>query len=253
MSDTQRPKTAGDKMSADEVNKDLPILLNAGETINGATLPVAVYVHTDGELYACDGNDTAKLNFIGFAVSNSTDGNPIQLQKDGLVSGFSGLTIGSKYYVQDDKTIGTTLSTTMRILVGRAISETELFIEKAELYTSFLATRAMNVASGSVNYAHGLGVIPKRVKITAMGGAEYHEMAHSIGIYNGNSINTLYNTDAIPGVVGTDTTNLVHIDLSSNKTQNAIPTWDVTNIILAWTKGAGTSTKNTQMLIEVWA
>ena len=130
MGDTSRPKIAGDKLTADEVNKDLPVVLNAGETIDGATLPVPVYVHTDGELYACDGNDTAKLNFIGFAVSDSTNGNPIQLQNHGVVSGFSGLTIGSKYYVQDDGTIGTSVGT-YEILVGEAISETELLIGKS--------------------------------------------------------------------------------------------------------------------------
>ena len=49
--------------------------MTAGETINGATLPVAVYQNTtDNEVYACDGNDTTKLKFIGFAISNSTDG-----------------------------------------------------------------------------------------------------------------------------------------------------------------------------------
>jgi len=104
--------------------------LNAGETIAGATLPVAVYQDTtDNKLYACDGNDTAKLKFIGFAISNSTDGNPIAFQGSGIVRGFTGLTEGVKYYVQDDKTIGV-IAGTWAILVGVAISETELLIEK---------------------------------------------------------------------------------------------------------------------------
>ena len=102
--------------------------LNAGETINGATLPVAVYQSTaDNEFYACDGNDDTKLEFVGFAISNGTDGNTIEVQFSGLVKGFSGLTEGTRYYVQDDKTIGTTIGT-YEVLVGIAVSETELCI-----------------------------------------------------------------------------------------------------------------------------
>ncbi len=102
--------------------------LNAGETINGATLPVAIYVDdTTNEGFACDGNDLATLEFMGFAVSNSTDGNPIDVKTDGVVSGFTGLDIGKKYYVQDDKTIGTSIGTA-ELLVGVAISATELVI-----------------------------------------------------------------------------------------------------------------------------
>jgi len=287
MSNTARPKSAGDKLSADEVNKDLPILLNAGETINGATLPVAgcilsdadgastkrisqetndnhssqiwgqtfttdatmnridsvmlridatatatiniyavdgsgfptggslgstsvvvngsgqdtfsfstavivspstkyavcltaslntcfatgdtyangdaiyydagewknysinaidlefnVYGHvftaSDGKAYACDGNDTLKLSFLGFLVSNSTNGNPIQLQNHGVVSGFTGLTIDSKYYVQDDGTIGL-VPGTFNILVGIAISATQILIEKKSSFGDWLS------------------------------------------------------------------------------------------------------------------
>lgn len=104
--------------------------LNAGETINGETLPVAIFINTsDNEVYSCDGNDQARLEFIGFAISNSTDGNPISIQCSGVVRGFSGLAEGQKYYVQDDRTIGTTPGT-YEVLVGKAISTTELVIEK---------------------------------------------------------------------------------------------------------------------------
>lgn len=114
----------------------------AGEAINGATLPVPVYQNiTDNELYACDGNDTTKLAFIGFAVSNSTDGNPIGFQGNGIVSGFSGLDEGQLYYVQDAVgTIGTSIGT-YPILVGRAITATEILILKSD--PSYFAMKAI--------------------------------------------------------------------------------------------------------------
>lgn len=293
MSDTARPKSAGDLMSADEINKDLPILLNAGETINGATLPVASfmsagdeseeakitqaetdsqyqdcngvrwvgqtftldanttiitkirlyltklgapsgnvtvgiyavdgssdptgsalgekailastlnggalqdfefaspiivspstkyalvikcpdgtagnepgisrehnsnpyaggemlnttnggtswgnpgwdlkfivygYLHlTTGKIFQSNANITERKKFHFFAISNSTDGNDITIQTKGIVSGFTGLTTGSKYYVQDDGTIGTSMGTA-EILVGIAISATQILI-----------------------------------------------------------------------------------------------------------------------------
>ena len=110
--------------------------LLAGATINGATLPVAVYQNTsDNEFYNCDANDITKLNFVGFAISNSTDGNSIDIQFEGIVKGFTGLSEGVKYYVQDDGTIGTSIGT-YAILVGIAISATELLIQK-DIYSQF--------------------------------------------------------------------------------------------------------------------
>ena len=133
MSDSARPKSSGDELSAAEVDADLPVVLTAGETINGATLPVAVYMDdTDNEVKACDGNDTDKIDFLGFAISNSTDGNSITIQHHGVVGGFSGLDTGKRYYVQDDKTIGTSEGT-YPIFVGIAVSATQIRIMKEEL------------------------------------------------------------------------------------------------------------------------
>lgn len=109
--------------------------LTAGETLNGATTPVPVWQNkTDNELYACDANDNARYAFIGFVTSNSTNGNPINFQGSGVVSGFTGLAEGEKYYVQD--TVGTIGLTpgTVEILVGVAISETQLLIQKGNRY-----------------------------------------------------------------------------------------------------------------------
>src|SRR3990167_3387685 len=105
--------------------------ITAGATINGATLPVPVYQNkTDNEFYACDANDTAAYKFLGFAVTNGTDGASMSVQFVGIVSGFTGLDEGEKYYVSDTVgTIGTTPGT-QEILVGVAISATELLIQK---------------------------------------------------------------------------------------------------------------------------
>jgi len=106
--------------------------LNAGETIAGATLPVPVYIDaTENEWMACDANVLTKLEFLGFAISSSTNGNPIQVQKTGVVGGFTGLTIGDPCYVQDDGTIGHSMGT-YEVLVGYAVSATQILIQKGK-------------------------------------------------------------------------------------------------------------------------
>jgi hypothetical protein len=121
--------------------------LKAGETINGATLPVAVYQSTsDNEVYACDGNDSAKIEFIGFAISNSTDGNNILVAVNGVIGGFTGLAEGTRYFVQDDKTIGTSIGS-IEIMVGIAVSETELLIYKGS--EQFLTSSTFSTTSAS--------------------------------------------------------------------------------------------------------
>ena len=127
-------KSIGEKLLATDINslRDLGyvISLDAGETITGAIVPVALYLdNSDDEVYACDANDQAKLEFMGFGISDSTDGVQINVQTSGVVDGFTGLTKGAKYYVQDDKSIGTTVGT-YEIYVGIATSTTEILIDR---------------------------------------------------------------------------------------------------------------------------
>ena len=103
----------------------------SGETISGGTLPVPVFQDTsDGEFYACDADDIDKTNYIGFATSSGENGDEIDVQFEGIVDGFSGLQKGKKYYVQDAVgTIGTSMGS-FEVLVGTAISDKELLIQK---------------------------------------------------------------------------------------------------------------------------
>ena len=136
----------------------------AGATINGATLPVPVYQNkTDNEFYAVDANATTTFKYLGFAVSNGTDGNVMDVQFSGIVSGFTGLSEGEKYYVQD--TIGTIGKNTgtAEILVGIDIYETELIIQKGKRYANGELTLGTTVS----NQALTIGFRPSRIRIVA--------------------------------------------------------------------------------------
>jgi len=121
-------KDSGAVVLSDTEVKNI-VNINYGETIAGATLPVPVYVlNSDGEVYKCDANATGKLKFFGFALSNVGDGESGKVQVIGIVPGFSGLTVGAIYYVSD--TVGTISTTpgTLGMLVGKAVSATQIKI-----------------------------------------------------------------------------------------------------------------------------
>lgn len=141
--------------------------VTAGATINGATLPVPVYQNkTDNEFYACDANDTSAMKFLGFAVTNGTDGNDIDVVFAGVVSGFTGLSEGEKYYVQDTVgTIGTSPGTN-EILVGIAISETELVVQKGTRRSAGEVN--LSSVTGTSSSAITLGFRPSVVRITGL-------------------------------------------------------------------------------------
>lgn len=107
----------------------------ASTTITGKTLPQPVYIASStsanaGGVLLADANDNDALDFIGFAITNATAGQTVYVQVSGIVSGFTGLTKGADYYVQDAVgTIGTTTGTS-EIFVGTAISGTEIIIGK---------------------------------------------------------------------------------------------------------------------------
>lgn len=141
--------------------------VTAGATINGATLPVPVYQNkTDNEFYACDANDTAAMKFLGFAVSNGTDGAALVVKFTGIVSGFSGLDEGEKYYVSD--TAGSISNTvgTQEILVGVAISTTELLIQKGRRF----AKGAVDTGEASGTSVVASGFRPSKITIYAVHG-----------------------------------------------------------------------------------
>lgn len=245
---------AGDELTATKLNQNqIAGSYNAGATINGATLPVPVYVKpSDSEIYACDADVITAIEYLGFAISNSTDGNPITVQTEGIVDGFSGLTVGSRYYAQDAiGTIGTTPGTN-NVLVGVAISATEILIIKEKSgHKNGNTTYDMSTTSGTQNIAHGLGIKPRKIRLSLFAG---------FGSYNFSILNAAYNgtTVSVVGrnfVDGTETivngSTLIVYSSSSSYVTGTI-TFDGTNIIINWVK-TGTAIGTIQILWEAEA
>lgn len=158
---------------------DLPTIIadkNAGETIS-ANRPVFMH-DTDNEWYFSDANDTARYRFDGFSLEAGTNGNAMRVQTIGVVDGFTSLDIGKKYYVQDDGTIGTTQGT-QKILVGIAVSATEILITKDGLVAS--GTQAL---SSTTTYSITTGFKPKMIICHLVSTDGYHSQGSSDGITN---------------------------------------------------------------------
>ena len=106
----------------------------ASTTITGTATPQPVYATTSGALILSDANVNNDSQFLGFAVSSALNGASTTVQIEGIVPGFSGLTRGSRYYVQDAVgTIGTTVGTN-EVVVGVAVSTTEVLIQKSDAW-----------------------------------------------------------------------------------------------------------------------
>lgn len=206
--------------------------MTAGETIAGATTPVPIYQDSSsGKVLSVDANDTSKLKFIGFAVTSSTDTNPITVQTSGIVSGFTGLSQGVQYYAQDTAgTIGTTPGT-YEILVGIAVSSTQLLILKGNRYAS--GTFSAGTASGST--ALTVGFRPSRVRIIGRtASTAFISMLDMTWTPQGtNGVSALYN-EATEGVKGADLR--LYDTTSSNYMTYAVDTITATGFTITYTE-----------------
>ena len=66
-------------------------------------------------------------NFLGFSATGYSDGDTARIKVLGNVAAQSGLTIGKKYYVQDNGTIGTSKGW-FGVVAGKALSATSLLV-----------------------------------------------------------------------------------------------------------------------------
>ena len=112
--------------------------------------PLAVTLATStGRVFLVDGDVATTTDFYGFAVSSATPGNAIQVQTTGVVTGFTGLTAGSRYYAQDTAgTIGTSVGTS-EVYVGTAISATEIALDPLDSAHSWQYLGSQSISSNA--------------------------------------------------------------------------------------------------------
>lgn len=109
----------------------------------------------------------------------------------------------------------------------------------------------MSTASGTKTIAHGLGVVPKIVKLQGswvVGGF----LVMSNGSYNGSTMASNSSSGVNSGYSDASTSYILNFNSNSGNSQTATIAADVTNITLTWTK-TGSPTGNTNYSWEAWA
>jgi len=81
----------------------------------------------DGRIYISDSDDVDRKKIDGFCVSNVSSGQSANVINIGGITGFSGLDVGDAYYIQSDRTIGTTETD---VFAGVAIKTDTLYTAK---------------------------------------------------------------------------------------------------------------------------
>lgn len=122
----------------------------ASTTIDGVTSPKAVFVSTStNALWMSVGNIATNTDFLGFTRQSLTNGATGSVQISGIVSGFTGLTAGQPYYVQNTAgTIGTSMGTA-ELYVGTAISATHLLLDRKDATWQYLGSNTCSVGNGN--------------------------------------------------------------------------------------------------------
>lgn len=109
------------------------IVCTAGEAINAAVTPQAVYLNeSDGKVYKAFATGAAEslFRFIGFVANgqNVAMNATVKVRVKGSVSGFVGLTAGADYFLTDAAGGISTTGGTFKFRVAQAISTTTIVI-----------------------------------------------------------------------------------------------------------------------------
>jgi len=98
---------------------------------------------TNSRVYNSEADNINRLQVDGFILNSPNAGDASEIQTNsGIIRGFSGLTIGAKYYLQDDGTIGISKGT-YTVPVGTAISSTELLFTRPD-YSLYSFSKSEN-------------------------------------------------------------------------------------------------------------
>lgn len=190
----------------------------AGEAINASTTPQAVYMKaSDGKVYKTIATgDESTYKFIGFVEDgqNVNINDPVVVTLQGIVDGFSSLTINGIYYLSDltAGAITSTAPTDRPYSIGIALTTTDLLIVKGQKIRTGADSRnrSDSGSAGNEDITITLGYRPKilRVAITATGSGGTTR-------YNGRCVANMINGSGLSHALGYS-----HIQEGANLTES---------------------------------
>lgn len=225
----------------------------AGETIDASTTPQAVYFNPgDGRVYNTVASAVSTtFQFIGFVLpgQNVSAGTALNVKTSGVVTGFTGLTAGSNYFLVNSiagrisKTPGT-----ITYRVARAVSTTAVIIDKGpKRYigtTTFSATATTTITLGfrptKVNIVGTLNGVDKangyNIYSTGVWSANGGNQAIYMGLITTNIHHALDNADAWAIY---ESSSLYHVGYVTNITDSTFDLADVkgstaNDVVILW-------------------
>lgn len=144
-----------------------------GESINGSVTPQAAFISdgtgglTAGRIYRSSATNVAQhaASFNGFVKASDVVGASVQLFSNGIVSGFSGLSPGVKYFLSGTQgSITDNPSSTSIVGVGYAASASDILIINDKRIIVGTASRVVSAGTQAIT---GIGGRPQSIKITA--------------------------------------------------------------------------------------
>lgn len=177
----------------------LGIQIMSASTTNTAPMPMVVATSTGTAFPTSAALASSTINFVGFATGNATLGQTTFVQTSGVVSGFTGLTAGSDYYLANATGTISTTPGTLEGFVGTAISTTQLQLGQSKglqyvgaTYTSAIAAaitfpfpvyaREAIISVASTGAAQGINYIMGDLTITRVG-----KTTSQINVFTSNS------------------------------------------------------------------
>lgn len=193
------------------------VTLTAGEAVDGTTTPQLVYMsdgtggRTSGRFYKADADDLTNIAVkpIGIVTVNAASaGTTYTVITSGVVSGFTGLTIGATYYCHTTAgAITATLpaaTSAVIVPVGVAISATQLMLQIG--MKSAYATYSASISStGTTDTVITTGFQPTMWFVTATASNDHDASQIAYTSYTGNVV-----TSAIGGFGIVDSTSATY-------------------------------------------
>lgn len=151
-------------------------IYTAGEDIVATSSPVPVYLSSvDGKVYKTSSNFTSStfrfVGFVGKSQSSTADTDVYVTEGEGaFVPGFTGLTVGTEYYLSTTGTIATS-GGTVPWKIARAVSTTILKIEKApKKYVGTYSNNVQSATASSITTTINVGFKAKKISIVGTAG-----------------------------------------------------------------------------------
>jgi len=99
-------------------------------------MQIIVDADFSGDVLEADANDYTRFNAVGFTADNVAGGASINVQPSGVVSGFTGLSVGERYYLSTTSgeiTASPSASEEVGLIpIGTAVSTTELLLQPGQ-------------------------------------------------------------------------------------------------------------------------